>query len=92
MRYNNNNISIDLYKHSYVPLMYTCSDSKLRSYYCQQLRRNYISYPFMYPDDRCFLLACYLTLSHDLKSESENEPLDPRKLFPAWVGFRKSVH
>lgn len=57
-------------------------DPQMKNYYYQQLKKNFIEYPIMYPDDRCFLLAAYSMIAEGLDHSSS---FDPRSFFPAWV-------
>lgn len=61
---------------------FVCRDFNLKGYYCHQLRQNFVTYPFIYPDDRCFLLAAYSLIADGYM---EGDSIDARGLFPAWV-------
>ena len=62
-------------------IFFLCRDEKAQHLYYLQLKENFLSYNFSYPEERCFLLASY-SLHGDHVTSQE---FDPRQYFPAWV-------
>ncbi|XP_067938586.1 FERM domain-containing protein 6-like [Watersipora subatra] len=52
-----------------------------KQHYYLQLKENFLSYGFNYPDNRCFLLASYAIYSDEIQWRE----FDPRAYFPARV-------
>lgn len=68
-------------------LLFYDRDPQAKNYYYKQLRKNFLDYPIMYPDDRCFLIAAYSLIAEGYDNHND---FDPRLFFPAWVSLRKT--